>query len=91
MQQLHNLSTLKLNLILSEKIEIRRQLNEISWLESFLQFQQDLVSPSEYLKSWARHKFFKDEILKRPEIEFQSVLPDLKLHGSLIIVADHEK
>ncbi len=85
LHKLHEITYLKLKLLLSEKIEISKRINEIGWLESFLKYQKDLTGMSSFLKIWSKHLNFRDQLLNLPDIAPKNVIPDIKLNGSLYI------
>jgi hypothetical protein len=76
---------MKFNLLMVEQLEIRRQYDEVLWLQSFLRYQQDNLGPTDYLKCWGRHLVFRDEILNQRDIDIQDIRPDIKIEGSLNI------
>lgn len=52
LETLHAHSQAKLNVLLSDQIEIRRRYEEVQWAESFLKYQREVLEPQNYLKAW---------------------------------------
>lgn len=85
LSKLQEATYFKLKSILCEKIEIQRRINEISWLQSFIRYQRDLIAPSSFLKAWPRHLHFRDMLLNNPDVALRKVDPDIQLAGKLSI------
>jgi hypothetical protein len=75
----------KIDLVMSEKVEIKRRHDEIQWLQSFLKYQENLVTPPDYLCSWARHLARRDEILSYKEYCLLDIPADLKVEGYVTV------
>lgn len=75
--------------LIGDQLELKRQYEQIQWLESFLKYQQEILHPSDYLNNWGRHLVLRNEILSssaKPTLT--NVQPDIKLEGKLNIVSE---
>ena len=43
-------------------MELRRQLEQMAWTQSFLQLQQDALAPAAFLDAWARHSKLMEQM-----------------------------
>ena len=78
----------KLNILLADQTELRRQYEEIQWAESFLKYQLEVLNPHHYLTSWFRHLERKNELMTGRELEIGKVAADLKKIGSISVTTD---
>jgi hypothetical protein len=78
----------KLNILLADQMELRRQYEEIQWAESFLKYQLEVLNPHHYLTSWFRHLERKNELMAFRELEIGKVAADLKKIGSISVTTD---
>eukprot|EP01062_Namystynia_karyoxenos_P005216 TRINITY_DN11835_c0_g1_i1.p1 TRINITY_DN11835_c0_g1~~TRINITY_DN11835_c0_g1_i1.p1 ORF type:complete len:498 (+),score=143.77 TRINITY_DN11835_c0_g1_i1:88-1494(+) len=92
-QLLHSRTQNKLNLLLSDDAELRRQLQYFDFLDSFLGYQKgllerSLLDPVDFLQNVQRHR---DAIADAPsEIvdSYQAVQADIKVVGNLTVQID---
>eukprot|EP00756_Hemistasia_phaeocysticola_P041035 Hpha_TRINITY_DN16896_c0_g10::TRINITY_DN16896_c0_g10_i1::g.149225::m.149225 len=92
-QLLHSRTQAKLNLLLSDDAELRRQLQYFDWLDAFLQYQKgllerSLLDPVEFLQNVQRHR---DAVADAPsEIvdSYKNVHADIKVVGNLTVQID---
>jgi CRISPR/Cas system CSM-associated protein Csm2 small subunit len=79
----------KISNLLACEMEIKRQLEEISWIECFLKYEQEILSPAHFMVAWGRHCDLKSELFTSEDvIELAQVLPDIKLEGHLHVTTD---
>ncbi|KAL0228466.1 hypothetical protein RCL1_004609 [Eukaryota sp. TZLM3-RCL] len=90
-QALDSLKTLvetKNNVILSEALELRRQLIELESSELFIRNAQSYLPPTEFLKAFSHHKSIRDELTRMPALRAEiDVFPDLQLAGAINITS----
>ena len=53
----------KMSYLIGDQIEIKRQYEQMQWLQSFLRYQQDILTPADYLNSWSRHLMLRNECI----------------------------
>jgi len=61
LNELKRITDLKLNVLLGDELELRRQLGEIKNAENFLEYQQE-GDATHFLFSWSRHQKMLDEL-----------------------------
>ncbi|KAJ1548647.1 hypothetical protein HK405_001325 [Cladochytrium tenue] len=61
MSDLHILIKEKLDTLLGDEVELKRQLAEIEFLEAFLRYQQN-GDATQFLFNWVRHQHFRTEL-----------------------------
>lgn len=88
LESLQSQTQKKLNILLADQMELRRQYEEIQWAESFLKYQIEVLNPHHYLVSWARHLERKNELVVNREFELGEVSADLRLIGSITVTTD---
>ncbi|TPX35146.1 hypothetical protein SmJEL517_g02368 [Synchytrium microbalum] len=78
----------KMDVLRGDGLELRRQLQEIERLESFLKYQQ-AGDPTQFLFSWARHQQVRSELHDfkhfRDDIDVQL---DMKVTGGISVIID---
>ncbi|KAG9391858.1 hypothetical protein J8273_6871 [Carpediemonas membranifera] len=74
----------KLNTLLGEEIEMRRQLSQIHWLDQFLSSQREHLTPVRFLHLWRRHQQMRailhDKLIVKGDIDVEA---DLRLTGDM--------
>lgn len=69
-------------------MEIRRELEELAWVESFLNYQQEVLSPSLFMITWGRHLNMRNSLHFTHDVpELSTVNPDLRLEGSVMVTS----
>jgi len=88
--QLQDLTQEKLNVLLSEEVELRRQLEHVDWTETFLDQEREEATPVDFLNAWKCHVQLRADIA-RSKLATNDVLArifaDLSLTGDVRIVA----
>ncbi|ORX48180.1 hypothetical protein BCR36DRAFT_355124 [Piromyces finnis] len=88
LNELKKITDSKLNILLGDELELRRQLGEIRNAENFLEYQQD-GDATHFLFSWSRHQKMLDELHEfkffRNKID---VSLDTRVSGSIDILSD---
>jgi hypothetical protein len=78
----------QLDVLLGDELELKRQLQEIEYLEDFLQYQQH-GDATQFLFSWSRHQQYRAELhdfkFFRNEIDVEL---DLKVTGNISVGED---
>lgn len=78
----------KINVLLSDELELKRQYEEIDRFENFLQYQRD-GEATQFLFSWVRHQELRQELHDFKYFrETIDVKLDLKVHGNLTVIVD---
>ena len=81
----------KMSLLLSEELELRRQLQQIEWTESFASVMQESLPPMTFVSAWERHAALRAQLYSQltggltPRL-LEEVQPDIKLAGGNIEV-----
>jgi hypothetical protein len=57
-----------LGVLLGEEVELRRQLEQMEWLENFLRLEKSILSPTEFLHAWNRHSKVRSELYQLEHI-----------------------
>ncbi|KAI8618567.1 hypothetical protein BC830DRAFT_1166058 [Chytriomyces sp. MP71] len=88
MAELHNVINDKINVLLGDELELKRQLGEIEHLEEYVKYQQQ-GDATQFLFSWARHQAYRSELhdfkFFRNSIDVEL---DVKVNGGINIVLD---
>ena len=80
----------KISNLVAKEMEIKRQLEEISWIECFLKYEQEILSPAHFMVAWGRHCDLRSEIFTTEDLyEISQVLPDIKLEGHLHVTTEN--
>lgn len=82
----------KLNVLLSEELELRRQLGQLAWMEGFTRASGDTLPPMSFISTWERQQALQaslypilgGRVSTRP---LEGVVPDLKLVGHLAVTS----
>ncbi len=92
--RLHELTQLKLSDLLSEEAELRRRLEEIEWMNQFIQYQKQNVTPVNFLDSFAQHNSLKKERAQSMDLTLGSisqaleeVKPDIQASGEMVVIS----
>lgn len=79
----------KMNLLIADQLELKRQFEQIQWLEAFLRYQQEVLQPASYLHSWSKHIITRTEILNNAILPvLTDVQPDIRVDGKLTVVSE---
>ncbi|KAJ3396295.1 hypothetical protein HDU80_010029 [Chytriomyces hyalinus] len=88
MAELHTVINDKLNVLLGDELELKRQLGEIEHLEEYVKYQQQ-GDATQFLFSWARHQSYRSDLhdfkFFRNSIDVEL---DVKVSGGINIVLD---
>lgn len=75
--------------LIGDQLELKRQYDYIQWMESFLKYQQEVLSPSDYLNAWSKHNGLTNETLSVSNMPIlTNVQPDIRLEGKINVVTD---
>ncbi|KAL0235091.1 hypothetical protein GEMRC1_001673 [Eukaryota sp. GEM-RC1] len=78
----------KNTVVLSEALEVRRQLAEVEARETFIQQAQSYLPPTEFLKAFGHHRVIRDELTRSPVLRTEiDVFPDLALVGAINVTS----
>lgn len=89
LSQLHDETQRKVQALNSAELEVKRQLEEMAWVECFLGYQQEVLSPSLFMLAWGRHLRYRQSLLVNTEVaELNTVLPDIRLEGQLSVTTE---
>lgn len=83
----------KMNLLLSEELELRRQLQQIEWTESFVDIMQASLPPMSFVAGWERHASLRSQLYSSlsgglSAKVLEEVQPDMKLVGSISVTTE---
>ena len=88
--ELQDATQKRMSALLAEEVELRRQLQHIDWIESFLDRQREEASPVDFLNAWKCHVQLRGDVCRAP-IETAGVLgsvtADLDLVGGVRVVS----
>eukprot|EP01063_Lacrimia_lanifica_P026186 TRINITY_DN3487_c0_g1_i1.p1 TRINITY_DN3487_c0_g1~~TRINITY_DN3487_c0_g1_i1.p1 ORF type:complete len:431 (+),score=147.25 TRINITY_DN3487_c0_g1_i1:77-1369(+) len=92
-QALHTRTQAKLNLLQSDDVELRRQLQSFEWMDSFLAYQKHLLEkglldPVEFLENARQHRLVVDEAPCEIVDSYNQVSADMKVVGNLTVLVD---
>lgn len=91
MTQLQGLTQQKLTALLGDELELRRQLQQIEWVESFAGSAAAALPASRFLSIWRAHAALRAELQQAiPMRATQEVLPDLQLRGGVSVTASDQ-
>eukprot|EP00002_Diphylleia_rotans_P033019 TRINITY_DN6990_c0_g1_i6.p1 TRINITY_DN6990_c0_g1~~TRINITY_DN6990_c0_g1_i6.p1 ORF type:complete len:624 (+),score=86.56 TRINITY_DN6990_c0_g1_i6:55-1926(+) len=81
----------KLAILLGDELELRRQLENMEWMDEFVKKQQELLPPVDFLTSWYRYAKFRQELAESRGMKpLTDVQPDMMLVGR-VQVSTQEK
>jgi hypothetical protein len=83
--QLQDESQRRMNLLLSEELELRRQLGQIAWTEAFVNVMQDTLPPLSYVAAWEKHTALRAQLysqLTSGRLDSRA-LEEVKVRGAL--------
>jgi hypothetical protein len=79
----------KIAALLSTELELKRQMEQVAWVEGFLKYQQEVLSPALFMVAWGRHLRQRGELHTTSDMsELQLVHSDLRLEGALQVVSE---
>lgn len=65
LRQLEKITKKKMSLLMSDHIELKRQLDLIQWMERYLNYEHEVLSPNDFLLSFSRYENMKKDLLSR--------------------------
>ena len=89
LRQLEKITKKKMSLLMSDHIELKRQLDQIQWMEKFLSYQHQVLSPNDFLLSFSRYESQKKDILSK-KFQVLNVMPDIRVEGYVNVVTEQE-
>ena len=63
LRQLEKITKKKMSLLMSDHIELKRQLDLIQWMERYLNYEHEVLSPNDFLLSFSRYENMKKDLL----------------------------
>ncbi|KAG2378721.1 hypothetical protein C9374_007869 [Naegleria lovaniensis] len=92
---LHDITQLKLSTLLTREAELRRKMEEIEWMNTFIEYQRTLESPLQFLESTALHKRKIKErqdsidhyLLQGKNVYDTLTVPDITVEGKMEVVS----
>lgn len=79
----------KMSFLIGDQLEIKRQYEQIQWLQSFLKYQQGILTPADYLNSWSRHQRMRSEIINLSNVPtITNVQADMRVEGRVAVLSD---
>jgi hypothetical protein len=67
-----------MSLLMSDHIELKRQLDEVQWMEKFIKYEFEVLSPNDFLLSWERHMAYRKLAIANTFVT-NKILPDMKV------------
>lgn len=89
LKQLENITKFKMSLLMSDHIELKRQLDEIQWMEKFIKYEHEVLSPNDFLLSWERHMIYRKGSIAN-NFMTSKILPDMKVEGYLTVTTEED-
>ena len=65
LRQLEKITKKKMSLLMSDHIELKRHLDLIQWMERYLNYEHEVLSPNDFLLSFSRYENMKKDLLSR--------------------------
>lgn len=87
-QVLYEETQSKLSALLSDEVELRRQLEYYTWMDSFLSYQQSCVNPVEFLQIFHCHSSILAQAPSEIVDGASSVKADIRILGRIEVVVD---
>lgn len=85
LRKLEKITKNKMSMLMSDHIELKRQLDKIQWMEKYLNFEHDVLSPNDFLLSFSRYESLKNDLLAN-KFEVSNIMPDMRVEGYLNIL-----
>ena len=88
--QLQEETQKKLNALLAEEVELRRQLKHIDWIETFLDKQRDEAEQVDFLNAWKCHVQLRGDVCRhslRTSDILSTIQADLEFEGEVRVVS----
>lgn len=83
----------KLSTLFGDEAELQRQLSQLDWMDSFLEYERGILPPLEFLNAWTAHSNARGDLLKRPTMARPNleVQANLGVSGDLSITEDGQR
>lgn len=65
LRKLERITKKKMSLLMSDHIELKRQLDEIQWMEKYMLYEHEVLSPNDFLLSYSRYENCKKDIISK--------------------------
>eukprot|EP01027_Heterolobosea_sp_BB2_P005664 GEZU01008620.1.p1 GENE.GEZU01008620.1~~GEZU01008620.1.p1 ORF type:complete len:255 (+),score=62.43 GEZU01008620.1:51-767(+) len=93
---LHDITQLKLSSLLSEEVELRRRMEEVEWMENFLQYEKSALSPLHFIDAYTQHtKLIKQKLERLGESPADEaaamIVPDLQVRGEVQVHSESQQ
>jgi hypothetical protein len=82
MSDLQAITDKKLNILMGDELELKRQLGEMTRLQDFLKYQEE-GDATTYLFNWSRHEMFREQLR---DFKFFRNAIDVQLDAKVIMV-----
>lgn len=96
--ELHDITQLKLSKLCSLEIEITRRIQELQWMNEFIQYQQPILDPLSFIESYSHHTKIKEsnvleleKPIEQAEATVQSIRPDIQFNGKIQVTSETEQ
>lgn len=91
MRELQDRTNDKLNELTSSRVELRRQMQYVQWMEGFLQYEREHMSKLDFLRAYERHLALRAEVHGMADVRQEiAVRPDLVIAGRLEVLSQAE-
>lgn len=74
---------------MSDHIELKRQLDYIQWMEKYIKYEHQVLSPNDFLLSFSRYESVKKDLISK-NFEVSNVLPDMRVEGYVNVLTEEE-
>lgn len=88
LRMLHEETQKKLSFLIADQVEIKRKYEQIQWIQQFLRYQMDILSPADYLNAWSRYLVLRNDLISVPLPVETDVQPDMRVEGRITVLAD---
>jgi len=79
----------KVSALVSAEVELKRELEMMSWVECFLRYEQEVLSPANFMLAWGRHMNLRNRLKTTSSVqELSAIEPDIKVEGSINVVSE---
>jgi len=89
LRMLHEETQKKLSFLIADQVEIKRQYEQISWIQNFLRYQMDILNPADYLNTWSKFLLLKNDLINLTPVPTPTnIQPDMRVDGKINVIAN---
>eukprot|EP00435_Cladocopium_sp_Y103_P051211 s453_g15.t2 len=79
------------SLFMADELEAKRQLDQVAWMDSFMEDHVKNLPPPDYLNAWLLHAKVREEVNQLGRLQQARASAMLRLEGGLRLVTDDSK